>query len=332
MVGYLRFLLATLVVLSHLNVRCFGYNPGVFAVIIFYILAGWGLSRLWHDILDAGPRRMGRLVIDRALRIYPLYGYVMLLTLVFLVCTGYGNPEFNALPMLGNALIIPLNYFMWLSTEILTEPPWCLIPPAWSLGAELQAYLALMLIFPRPTMKAVLGVLSFGIYVVAAMGLINTDYYGYRLLPGILYIFLLGHCLQRRHAGQANLFETIFPLLIWALSVILMVKFISTVNSCIPYNVETAAGILIGIPVVKLIHQFRGSLPGNSMLGSLSYGLFLSHFLVIWILKSGGIDIQPVEKSFVLKAVVVMAGSGLIAWLGVRYLEEPIRRRRIKTF
>ena len=66
-----------------------------------------------------------------------------------------------------------------------------LIPPAWSLGAEVQFYLLapFLLIWPKRLLLA--GLLSLGVYLTALSGFINSDWYGYRLLPGVLMFFLL---------------------------------------------------------------------------------------------------------------------------------------------
>lgn len=50
MFGYLRFTLAFLVLLSHVGVTFYTLNPGVIAVVIFYILAGYVVSHLYKDI------------------------------------------------------------------------------------------------------------------------------------------------------------------------------------------------------------------------------------------------------------------------------------------
>ena len=147
MVGYVRLLLAYLVLLSHINLRLFGLNPGVFAVVIFYIFAGHVVTRLWDDILPRGPRLLGRFLCDRFLRIYPLYLFICLLTLAFLLRTAFYPLDISVSKLTNNALIIPLNYYMWLNSDILMQPAWCLVPPAWSLGAELQAYLLMLVIF-----------------------------------------------------------------------------------------------------------------------------------------------------------------------------------------
>ena len=55
MFGYLRFLLAALVMLSHLKITC-GINQGVTAVVSFYMLAGFVVTHLLTGSFNPGRR------------------------------------------------------------------------------------------------------------------------------------------------------------------------------------------------------------------------------------------------------------------------------------
>ena len=219
MFGYLRFILSFLVLLSHVDVRFYGLNPGVFAVVIFYILAGYVVAHLWEDIIPNGPNdqdskdRLYRFYKDRALRILPLYIYAAFLTILFLLITGYANPQFSIIKLVNNFLIIPLNYFMFIDNTILTTTPdgW-LIPPAWSLGTELQAYILLPFIFLFKKLKIVLVIFSFCIYLTANLSIINPDYFGYRLIVGVFFIFVAGIAIQLiQNSKTSNTFDQVYP-------------------------------------------------------------------------------------------------------------------------
>jgi len=328
MVGYVRFLLAYLVLLSHIDVRLFGINPGVFAVVIFYILAGYVVTRLWHDILPQGPGLFARFLRDRALRILPMYVYICLLTLIFLTLTRYGRPDFAPSKLLYNALIVPLNYFMWLDSDILRNPAGCLVPPAWSLGAELQAYLAMTLVFLARPLKYLLAPASVAVYLMAGSGILNPDYFGYRLLPGVFFFFVAGHSLSSIRAGRADRFDRLNPPLAWLLIAVAGVFFWRQGVHRAPYVRETIAGLLVGIPMVYLLHAARLRLPGNGICGALSYGLFLSHFLVIRLLDYAGFHATHGDDANIAYVSAVTVGSLLIAWCGVYYIEAPIDRYR----
>lgn len=329
MVGHVRLLLAYLVLLSHINLRIVDSNPGVFAVVIFYILAGYVVTRLWDEILPQGPGLVGRFLRDRVLRIFPLYFYVCLLTLCFLGLTGYGNPDFSPLKLFYNALIMPLNYFMWFNSEILRQPAWCLIPPAWSLGAELQAYLVMLLLFVVRPLKYVLAPASLFVYLIASFGVINPDYFGYRLVPGVLFIFVIGHCLSRIRSGNASRFDRLYPVIVWLCLLVAGGVLWRHGMHRVPYVRETISGLLVGLPLVYFLHKKNTiRLPGNSQAGALSYGLFLSHFLVIWLLDYIGFSATLAGSRGLLYVGSVTAGSIVIAWCGVRYIEAPLERYR----
>lgn len=75
MTGYIRFFLAFLVLISHLGIRFKGMNEGVFAVVIFYILAGHVVTKLFLEKIKSNDiiKRLKIFYIERFLRIFPRY-------------------------------------------------------------------------------------------------------------------------------------------------------------------------------------------------------------------------------------------------------------------
>jgi peptidoglycan/LPS O-acetylase OafA/YrhL len=332
MFGYLRFLLAFLVLLSHVDVKFYGLNPGVIAVVMFYMLAGYVVSHLWENIIPHGRGKLYRFYKDRVLRVLPLYSYVAVLTLIFLAITGYADPKFSLLRLAANFLIIPLNYYMVADTIILTSPGWCLIPPAWSLGAELQAYILLPLALVNKKLKILLAAVSFGVYMLANLSVINPDYFGYRLIFGVFFIFVAGSSIQISNNSKTSPaqkrsqfgFDTLYPPLLWGFIACLGLIFTSQNLFSPAYTRETFIGILIGIPLICLFSRSKIKLPKNSFLGSLSYGVFLSHFIVIWYLDHTGL----INKNSMAYIPVVTMGAILIAWSGVKFIETGIDKLR----
>ena len=326
MFGYLRFILAFFVLISHVDIRISGLNPGVTAVVIFYLLAGHVVSHLWDNVL---PRRRFRLWFfyrDRIMRVMPMYLYITGLTLIFLVLTGYGDPQYSVLRLLGNLLVVPVNYYMVLDTTILTDPSWALIPTAWSLGAELQAYALLPLALHFRRWGLVLAGVSFVVYMLANVNVLHPDYFGYRLLPGIFFMFMTGAWIQRAHNKPTGLKspDLLIPWLLWAGVICLFAAFYSRNLFTFAYTRETFLGLLLGIPLVFFGCRTQMKLPLNSLLGSLSYGVFLTHFLVIWTLDHAGL----LESGTPFHILTITAGSVLIAFIGVRYMERYVDRIR----
>lgn len=321
MLGYIRLLLATAVLFSHADVRVYSLNPGVIAVVMFYMLAGVVVTHLWQDVIAGGSGKLGRFYRDRLFRIIPLYLYAALLVLLFLLSTGYGGPHYTPLALLNNLLIIPLNYYMYIDSTVMSAPAWNLIPQAWSLGAELQAYLVLPLALSYPRIRLVLFGLSFATYIAANLTYINADYYGYRLLPGVLFIFLIGSYLKESQAGSQ---KVTLPLMLFvALAVVYLVfEWASLFPQA--YMKETLIGMLIGIPLITSAYLSPVKLPYNRFMGSLSYGVFLTHFLVIWLLDFCNVG----PASSLLYWVLLLGATAIISAIGVFLVEKPLLKRR----
>jgi len=183
---------------------------------------------------------------ERLLRILPNYFFVALLTLAFIAITGFGKPKLTFLSLFNNALVIPLNYYMYFDNSILTEPKWWLIPPAWSLGAELQAYLVLPLVVYFRSMKIIFSISSFVVFSLACVGILHTEHFGYRLLPGVLFIFILGvtTCNNTHREGLSDLFDKYFPVITYALVMVLLIILAATQSKPNLRAIEVAVGIL----------------------------------------------------------------------------------------
>lgn len=288
MTSYFRVVLAILVAISHVNVRLSGYNEGVWAVTVFYILAGHVIQRIFFSLQNIPIKeRIIIYAVDRLLRIFPLYLTVIVITAFFLALTGYGDPHFPLINVILNILIIPLNYYMYDRPyiEIVRQSHWWFNPPSWSLGAELQAYAVLpVLILAPASVRLITLIISLVVYSVANLGIIHSDYFGYRLLPGILSFFLSGVIIERIQKGIANRSE--IGILLGSY-VFFMVWLILAIFKGIKgaYTIETSLGFLLGVPLVYFLLEIKKliKIPYTFFASSLSYSIFLVHFPLIWL-------------------------------------------------
>ena len=327
MFGYFRFFLASLVLLSHLGIGLLGFNPGIAAVVSFYILAGFVVCNLFSNKFVAGKPLYLQFYYERSLRIFPQYFFIAALTLVFILTTKYGTPRFDLVASINNILIIPLNYNMVIDNSILQEPKWWLIPPAWSLGVELQAYLILPFIIYFKPIKFMLAITSLCIFILASIGVMHTEYFGYRLLPGVLFIFILGTSIYKNTSGngEPDMFDKYFPTFVYTVLVFLLI-ILGMHNLLLSPIRETIFGILIGLPVITYLASSKIKAPINRFLGDLSYGLFLSHFLAIWV-----IDYYSLIDKFIapfLYVATVFIISLIVSFVGILAVENNIRNYR----
>lgn len=290
--GLLRYLLASLVLASHLGHTVLdGINPGVAAVVVFYMLAGHvvaGLWQKWHQ----QPGALAHFYADRLWRILPQY-YAAAAAAALLWWAGAQSPFLSAQPStlhwLAQLSVVPLSYYMYTGGD-----HFVLLPPTWSLGVELQFYaLAPFLVLLRPRWLALAMAASLAVFVAAQLQWLHTDHFGYRLLPGVLFLFLTGAWLRRCRASAAAV-----PLVVlWCVMAVYLMK-IWGVAPHLPYRRDVALGLVLGLPALALLQVARqrwagrlGRLPGfaglarlDAALASASYGVFLWHFPVLWAL------------------------------------------------
>lgn len=328
MFGYYRFFLALLVLLDHLGWRFHRLNPGAIAVVSFYILAGYVVSHLFDKVFQPGNTRIIRFYLERLLRIYPMYLYVFALTFIFLIFTHYGNPIFEIKKIIQNLLIIPINYHMFLNNMILQNPQSEIVPMGWSLGLELQAYVLLSIIIHSKPAKVILSILSLLIFIVAN-GLSNKVF-GYILLPGTFFIFVLGNCLYNntRFKNQTAKFDKIFPLICFAICFLGIALLRLDITKRYSGAYEILIGIIIGYSIITFFSTRPNfKLPLNNFFGDLSYGIFISHFLSFCIIFNFFPWIFKIHK---LGFFVATAISLLISIIGVSLFDKPLFKWRHK--
>lgn len=307
--GIYRLLLAIAVLLSHLGIAVHGRNIGVFAVVSFFILSGYVMTALL-DRHYLQFSRIGNFYLDRAMRLFPQFLFYFFLTLLLMAVARPSSPFIGnvTLPhILLNMFMLPLNFFQYfLNCQI--------IPQAWSLGLESQFYLVIPLVIIGKVRGPVL-VASLAFFLLAYLGILNADTWGYRMLPGTLFMFILGSYI-RRAPSRTTLYAAYLALCAMLAGLVIHPAW------QLPFTFEVLAGLVFGVPLVwglsKLSFGWVEELAGN-----LSYGVFLNHFFLIWLFQSIGVS------GYAWWYVYALVASS-IALAGISYLlvERPVIRLR----
>jgi peptidoglycan/LPS O-acetylase OafA/YrhL len=323
MLGTYRLVLALLVALSHAGVVVFGMNPGVIAVVGFYVVSGYVMTGL---LRTAYPRfaTIGRFYVDRALRIVPHYLVVAAITFAWFAIAEVRTDYLRISPgfrnVIDNVLVVPLNFYMFNGADRFT-----LIPPAWSLGAEIQFYLlvpAIVLLGARAP-RLIVGTASVAVYVAATFGVIQSDWFGYRLLPGVLFMFVLGSALYDAHRGTNRGLRGMAVMLLVLASVTVLAAVLHRRGVLtLPYDRETLLGLILGVAAVDVLGRC-GRRRIDEMLGALSYGIFLNHYLVLWTLFDGRV-------AGIGQALAFLAISAALAFVLYRSVERPVLSYRYR--
>ena len=317
MLGSLRLLLALAVAASHANWRLGGLNPGVVAVIGFYLISGYVMAGLIRRHYSQ-PSQASAFYLDRAIRLLPQDLLYAGLTLAWHLTTQTTTPFLSRSPstgdLLNNLLIVPLNYYMFNGSDQYT-----LIPPAWSLGAEVQFYVLAPFLLLAPTRLLLAGLLSLAVYLAALGGLVNSEWYGYRLLPGVLIFFLLGAGLQHLH--QQRQFTRARTLTVGVATLAVVALGALYLNGTLrqPYNFETLLGLILGLSLLHTLAT-RPRTRWDDFAGDISYGVFLNHFLIMWAFYPQGVAAGQLPG--------LLALSIVLSWLSQRVVEQPLLKLR----
>ncbi|MDP3654707.1 MAG: hypothetical protein Q8R67_23860, partial [Rhodoferax sp.] len=149
------------------------------------------------------------------------------------------------------------------------------------------------------------------------LGFLNTDVYGYRLLPGVLFMFLCGSYLYKPQAkGLAIAAGT---------AVVAALMFAAIEAGLIerrPFNAEVTAGIALGIPAVYVLTKLKFHRV-DEFLGDISYGVFLNHFVVMYFLRA----FWPVAYDAHIVAAVLILSFGL-SCVSYYSIERPALKLR----
>ena len=320
MLGTLRLTLALAVAASHAGVLVGGLNPGVVAVIGFYLISGYVMAGLIQRYYSQ-PSQAPAFYLDRAIRLLPQYLFYCGLVLAWQISTQSTTPFLISVSpgvgnLLDNLLIVPLNYYMYNDSDRYT-----LIPPAWSLGAEVQFYFLAPFLLLWPKRLMCIGLLSLIVYLAALGGTINSDWFGYRLLPGVLLFFVLGALLQHQHqlSQHKRALAMTAGVTFLAGLALLFLYLNGTLRQ--PYNFETLIGLMLGLILLQALAT-RSPTRWDELAGNISYGVFLNHFLIIWVLYPQGVNTAQLPGFLVLSMV--------FSWLSQRLVEQPLLKLRYR--
>jgi len=283
MFGALRLILAFLIIIEHL--KFFEYHLGATALMGFYMLSGYVTAYAFERHFSGERRDVMKFYADRMMRIYPSY------VLAVIIITGFfaiALPERSSISISKfalNILLLPLNFHMFIGHENLAmvsnNMP---VPYAKSLALILEFYLIaplIMIFFKRRIW--LLAVPSVLVFALASTGVIDSYIYGYILMPGTLYVFLIGTLLYFIRSGQDVTlnFRTLAAILLllgfWAVYLFVNDEFGR------PHVLEVMAGAFIFPPIIYGLSFLRRDYKADAIMGALSYPVFILQWFSLWL-------------------------------------------------
>ena len=326
MLGYFRFFLALCVVFSHLNFNIYVSDKlfldiGKSAVFGFFVLAGYVSSKIFISVFDKDFVKFAK---DRFLRIYPAFFIVTTISYLYFLCfEDTAEFELNFIKVFLTYLIIPLNYTNFIDLTQLHDYEQgvnFILPPFWSLGTEIQAYIVIELLILFSSKRAFLTTIyaTLGIFFITALGFMDSEIsadLNYILLLGTFWSFGLGYLIYKSEWRHIK----------FIIAVLTIILAVTLINDRFGYAREAILGAIMAVIMLKINLKFTLNFKLNRLLGNLSYHIFLCHFLMIYhcIETYGNIAVSEVlVLTFAFSCVLLLTDR----------LTNKIRFKSIKAF
>lgn len=315
LMGLIRILLALSVVAAHCG-PIFGFRlvGGQIAVQTFYIISGFYMSLILNEKYIGVNGSYSLFVTNRAIRLFPIYWTVLLLTiLVALLERGTSFPTFapylaveanffstlyllaTNLIILGQDLVLFLGIdpatgtLFFTSNFATTKPPlhsFLFIPQAWSLGIEMTFYLIAPFVL-RKGLKIVLVIMCLSfllrLFIYNFLALQN-DPWTYRFFPTEIVFFLTGYVSYLIYLRIKDLSIPRYAfVLIFSVAVAFTIFFSFLPPRGVhyfPFALRELAYFCFIALALPVLFNFTKRNKVDSLLGELSYPIYVSHLLV----------------------------------------------------
>lgn len=315
MFGTFRLFLSLCVVAFHMGLTADHLYPGIAAVICFLMVSGYAMAGLIEKSFPEAKDIPG-FYLDRAARLLPQYWFYLVVSAVMVFGFGqaYGSSQsgsFGAISALAHIALLPIGFYM-ISPEIGNAMP---LPQAWTLGLEAVFYLLLPILLMRSKLLTAALIAAAAAFTLATNGIINPDFWSYRLMPAPLLWFLAGAALQR---GNWRVYFSILLFTIASMAWLCAAGLMS-----LQFNTAILFGALVGLVSMPILAKIPRQ-HWDDIFGHASYGVYLSHYLFIPPLA---------EHMGELWAIAVASGGSVMCgWLSWRFIEMPITiwRRRFR--
>jgi peptidoglycan/LPS O-acetylase OafA/YrhL len=336
--GIIRFALAIVVVLGHV-----GYGAqtigGLASVQAFFVLSGIYMAAVYRSKYGAMPNGALTFFYNRALRLWPTYLLLLVLTLVAYI--AFGRPQsgdmeiFRLFRSIEQEGITQMNGLMLFLSVVLfgqdvasvVEPMHLMLPvrQSWSIASELLFYLSVPFLARNARWKLLLG--SFVLLMALKYALlVGVDWrYSYFLPFGNFGYFALGFGLFHLflEPGPEAIRSKVarFRPLILGCTVLALYLFGEAsfergelVRHFVFIGCFSAAAILLFEKATNRL---------DILLGNVSYGIYLNHFLVLAVGNLLGLPgIQLL--------IFTLAGSLALGFMVEKYVQKPIDTYRYR--
>ncbi|MFT4612578.1 MAG: peptidoglycan/LPS O-acetylase OafA/YrhL [Glaciecola sp.] len=336
----LRFILASFVIFLHLPIYCKNqglpyydalpiFNRGGEAVRMFFVLSGFLIIRLIYISKAKNSFSIRKFYMRRVLRIFPLYFVILVIGLVFYnyVLPALGIPFENTYDLVDGIL---LSVFFLSNVFAFEYGPGGILEVLWSIGIEEQFYLMIapfsyFIRYKYLFLSLVaLTIIYFGVYHFSELSFLRAYNFVY------FYLFMGGVVAILEEKQYLNILKTSFIIpLIFAILTVL--SFTTDVFNFEVYWIkDLIQSVLFSLFIHTLAFNNRGVIIDNkalNYLGTISYGIYMLHFLAINTVVFSFMKIEPLLVFNDLITIILIFSSTflitiVLAHLSYKYFES----------
>jgi len=308
---------------------------GYIGVDIFFVLSGFVISRSYLKALLTKEIPFKQFWIKRIRRLMPAYMLVIVVTSVVAffilephLLTNYGKS------LIGQSFYIQ-NILFWLEgsyfDKAITKP----LLHTWSLGVEEQFYIffiVLIMVSNKQSNRFVLFLTTIAVFSIVAGYVVSTasPKTSFYLLPMRIWEFYLGILAYLiTDKWKINQPSIIWKLLLYLLIVITISTFFFVKTSPFPgwQSLIACLSVFLIICILIRLPSINNMLLSNKVfqyIGKLSYSLYLWHWVLISLYVTGLNKELNIESS-----IYIIVASFTLSFLSYKYIENPVRRKKV---
>jgi len=359
--GLLRLILAISVVIAHTSeIFGIGLVGGQAAVQAFYIISGFYMTLILNEKYIGRNNSYKLFITNRLLRLFPIYWTILIITVlvsVFMFIYSSGGTagkfqpyidHFDSLNVVSflflifsNIMIIFQDIVMFLGLDTATgwlfftadysqtDPMlhrFLIIPQAWTIGVEITFYLiAPFLVRRKIAIICVLVFLSLLLRILLLSNGLKYDPWSYRFFPTELMFFLLGTIAYHVYKKVDTLNIRTGYLKLNYYFILLFTLSFSFIP--LPFLVKVMLYLMVFFVSVPFIFILSKKWKKDRYIGELSYPIYISHLLVLMIVKELNIPLIG-ELGLVVTVLTILLSIVLNEVIAKKI--ELIRQRRVK--
>ena len=337
MFGLYRTFLAFMVAIHHLlSIPIIGQ----YAVHGFFILSGYLMTYVMHNTYGYSLRGIKFFILNRFLRLYPIYWIVIILTIFLISIYGEGNSrQYREFIFLPNSCFewfqnLSLVYFDFFPNTVKPR----LSPPTWALTIELFFYLLISIGISRSKNVTLLW-FSGSIFYMACTHFFNLgyDYRYFSVISGSMAFSLGGIIFHFYTNIKSNFFFRLLPKNIFYFYILFLLNALLAMSLKYFYfnygldNICFYNNILINFVTIVFLIDSRYFLKKyDYIIGNFSYPLYLIHWqagflasMILWNEPLRGFNLHSII-SFTLAIFISVSFSYVI----IIFVDRPINGMR----